>query len=106
MKPLLSAEVIHPSHFLFIIFQLTLCKLSEQDISSLFFTFSPSISFCLRLFKFLSTVDVFVPRGGGEEPGAADVQFWVLLARVILSHAGPLINRAFVEASLRSGLRC
>lgn len=43
---------------------------------------------------------------GGKSPGAADVQFWVLLARVILAHTGPLINRAFVEASLRSGLRC
>lgn len=26
------------------------------------------------------------------EPGAADAQFWVLLAGVILSHTGPLIN--------------
>lgn len=42
----------------------------------------------------------------GESPGAADAQFWVLLARVILSHTGPLINGTFVGASLRSGLRC
>lgn len=71
VEPRLSAEVTHPSHFLFIIFHLTLCKLSGQDISSLFFTFSPSIFFCLRLFKFLSTVDGFVRIGGGGAAGGA-----------------------------------
>lgn len=40
------------------------------------------------------------------EPGAADAQFWVLLAGVILSHTGPLINEAFVGISLSSGLGC
>lgn len=52
----------------FIIFHLTLCKLFERDISSLFSTFSPSISFSPCPFKFLSTVDVFVL--GGEPRGS------------------------------------
>lgn len=47
----------------------------------------PSSSLCP--FRSLSTVDVFVWR---ESPGAADAQFWVILAGVILSHTGPLIN--------------
>lgn len=68
MRRLLYAEVIHLSHFLFIIFHLTLCKLFERDISSLFSTLCPSISFSPCPFKFLSTVDVFVL--GGEPRGS------------------------------------
>ena len=35
------------------------------------------------------------------KPGAADAQFWLLLAGVIVSHTGPLINGPIVGSSLR-----
>lgn len=38
-------------------------------------------------------------------PRAVDAQFWVLLAGVILSHTGPLINGSIVGSSLRDWLR-
>lgn len=35
------------------------------------------------------------------KPRAVDAQFWLLLAGVILSHTGPLINGSIVGSSLR-----
>lgn len=73
------------------IFYLTFSKLFELDISSLFFHFL-SLSFSL-FFSVPFQVSVHSGRLCVEgEPGAADAQFWVLLAGVILSHTGPLIN--------------
>lgn len=96
--------MIHLFHFLKIFSYLTFCKLFEQDISSLFSHFSLSV--CL-FFSVPFQVSVHSGRLCMEgEPGAADAQFWVLLAGVILSHTGPLINGAFVGASLRTGLGC